>query len=191
MVPRTAGPAYAGSVPSYVAFLRAINLGAHRKFPKDAIRAAAERAGFSEVETHINTGNVRLTATTHSRAKVETALEQAFAADRGFEVPSIAFRPRQLREIVRVGDELAARRPEAVRHYVTLLKTEPAADLDVALAALTEPGVDVEVVGRAVHVVTDHVLGQGGPQNGRIEKLVGVATTRNQTVLRAIVQKWC
>ena len=29
-------------MPSYVAFLRAINLGATRKFPKDDIRAAVE-----------------------------------------------------------------------------------------------------------------------------------------------------
>lgn len=178
-------------MPSYVAFLRVINLGAHRKFPKDSIRAAVERAGVSEVETHINTGNVRLTTATRSRVEVETALEEAFTADRGFEVPTIAFRPSQLREIVRVGDELAARHPEALRHYVTLLKTDPAADLDVTLATLAEPGVHVEVVGRAVHVVPDHVLAQGGPQNGRIESLLGVATTRNQTVLRAIVQKWC
>lgn len=187
----TARTSYAGDVPSYIAFLRAINLGANRKFPKDAIRAAAERAGFSAVETHINTGNVRLTTAMRSRAKVETALEQEFAADRGFEVPTIAFHPGELREIVRVGDQVAAAHPEAVRHYVTLLKTEPDTGLDAALAALTEPGVHVEVVGRAVHVVPDHVLGQGGPQNDRIEKLLGVATTRNQTVLRAVVQKWC
>jgi uncharacterized protein (DUF1697 family) len=182
---------YAGGVPSYIAFLRAINLGANRKFPKDAITDVVEQAGFSDVATHINTGNVRLNTPMRSRAKVETALEQAFAADRGFDVPTIAFRPDELREIVRAGDELAEAHPEAVRHYVTLLKTDPDAELGDTLAALTEPGVHVEIVGRAVHVVPDHVLGQGGPQNDRIEKLLGVATTRNQTVLRAIVQKWC
>ncbi|HEY9564422.1 MAG TPA: DUF1697 domain-containing protein, partial [Nocardioides sp.] len=47
-------------MPSYVAFLRAINLGAKRKFPKDDPRSAVESAGFTDVETHINTGNVRL-----------------------------------------------------------------------------------------------------------------------------------
>src|SRR4051794_20858140 len=46
------------AMPTYVAFLRAINLGATRKFPKDAIRAATEAAGGSGVETYINTGNV-------------------------------------------------------------------------------------------------------------------------------------
>ena len=56
-------------VPTYVAFLRAINLGATRKFPKDAIKAATEAAGGSDVETYINTGNVRLTHSARSVAK--------------------------------------------------------------------------------------------------------------------------
>lgn len=177
-------------MPAYIAFLRAINLGKHRQFPKDPLRAAVEGAGFGDVETHLNTGNVRLTTTMRSRQRVEEALERAFAADRGFEVPTIAFRLEELREIVRVGDELAEAHPEAVRHYVTLLKEEPGDRTREALVALTEPGVHLEVVGRAVHVVPDHVLGQGGPQNDRIEKLLGTATTRNQTVLRAILAKW-
>ena len=41
---------------TYIAFLRAINLGATRKFPKDAIKASVEAAGGTDVETYINTG---------------------------------------------------------------------------------------------------------------------------------------
>ena len=55
-------------VPTYVAFLRAINLGAKRKFPQDAIKTATEAAGGSDVETYINTGNVRLTHPSRSVA---------------------------------------------------------------------------------------------------------------------------
>ena len=32
-----------GRVTTYMAFLRAVNLGATRKFPKDALRAAVEQ----------------------------------------------------------------------------------------------------------------------------------------------------
>ena len=45
------------TVPTYIAFLRAINLGARRRFPKDAIKAATEAAGGTDVETYINTGS--------------------------------------------------------------------------------------------------------------------------------------
>ena len=84
---------------TYVAFLRAINLGATRKFPKDAIVAATEAAGFDDVATRINTGNVRLGTAMRSRARIESALEQAYLADRGFEVPTIVYSQAELREV--------------------------------------------------------------------------------------------
>ena len=91
-------------MPTYVAFLRAINLGATRKFPKADIVAATEAAGGTDVATHINTGNVLLTTTLRSRAKVEAALEQAYEADRGFAVPTIVFTPAEIREIAADAD---------------------------------------------------------------------------------------
>ena len=110
-------------VATYIAFLRAINLGPTRKFPKDAIIAAVEAAGFTEVETYINTGNVRFDTTLRSRARIEAALEEAFLADRGFEVPTIVFTPAELREIA----EEAASFGHGGRHYVSLLKEGPTA----------------------------------------------------------------
>ncbi|MCY7395437.1 MAG: DUF1697 domain-containing protein [Nocardioides sp.] len=57
--------------------MRAIDLGARRRFPKDAIRAAVQGAGCTGVETYLNTGNVRLTTSLRSTAKVEALLQDA------------------------------------------------------------------------------------------------------------------
>ena len=96
-----------GGMPTYVAFLRAINLGANRKFAKDDIRRAVESVGFTDVETHINTGNVRFTTPMRSRAKIEKVLEDAFAADRGFDVPTMVFTAAEVAEL-RARGELRA-----------------------------------------------------------------------------------
>ena len=66
-------------MPTYLAFLRAINLGPTRKFPKAEIIAASEAAGFDSVETYINSGNVRVTSSMRSPAKVTAVLEKAYA----------------------------------------------------------------------------------------------------------------
>src|SRR6478735_10644144 len=87
------------SVPAYVAFLRAINLGPTRKFPKAAIVEAVEDCGFTDVETYINTGNVRFRCSLRSRAKVEQALEKSFQKHAGFEVPTIVLPPSQLMQL--------------------------------------------------------------------------------------------
>ncbi|MCW2797304.1 DUF1697 domain-containing protein, partial [Nocardioides sp.] len=74
---------------TYIAFLRAINLGPTRKFAKADIIAAVEATGGTDVATYINTGNVRFDSTMRSRARIEETLEKAFLESRGFEVPTI------------------------------------------------------------------------------------------------------
>ena len=175
-------------MPTYIAFLRAINLGATRKFPKDAIKAAVEAAGGTDVETYINTGNVRFDSTLRSRAKVEEALERAFLADRGFDVPTIVFTPQELAEIAedakRFGDGHAG------RHYVSLLKQAPSA---AAVARLDELGTAEEVArvgGRAVHLLLGEQYHTAKLTNAAIEKELGVATNRNLTVIRTLAERW-
>ncbi len=179
-------------MPSYVAFLRAINLGAKRKFAKDDIRACVESTGATEVATHINTGNVLLTTKLRSRAEVEATLEGAFLADRGFEVPTIAYTLAELRAIGAAADEVAEELGDPVSaHYVTLLKDEPSKSVAAEIEALEYDGELARVRGRAVHLALAKPYNEAKLSNARIEKALGVATTRNVTVIRALVAKWC
>ena len=176
-----------GPVVTYLGFLRAINLGATRKFPKDAIRAAVEAAGGTNVETYINTGNVRFDLPLRSRGKVEAALEEAFLADRGFEVPTIVFRPAEVVEIA----EHAAAFGHGGRHYVSLLKQEPTAEGIAAVEALTSATEVAKVAGRAVHLLLGANYHEARLTNAAIERHLGVATNRNLTVIEALADKWC
>ena len=173
---------------TYIAFLRAINLGATRKFPKDAIKASVEAAGCTDVETYINTGNVRFDSTLRSRAKVEEALERAFLADRGFEVPTIVFTPRELAEIAedakRFGDGHAG------RHYVSLLKQAPSTEAVARLDELSTAEEVARVGGRAVHLLLGEQYHTAKLTNAAIEKELGVATNRNLTVIRTLAERW-
>jgi uncharacterized protein (DUF1697 family) len=180
------------AMPSYVAFLRAINLGATRKFPKDDIRACVESTGATEVATHINTGNVLLTTTLRSRARVEAALEDAFLADRGFEVPTIAYTVAELRGIASDADDVVEELGDPVSgHYVTLLKDAPSAVLAAQVAAMEYDGELARVRGRAVHLVLAKPYNEAKLSNAKFEKSLGVGTTRNVTVIRALADKWC
>jgi uncharacterized protein (DUF1697 family) len=174
---------------TYVGFLRAINLGATRKFPKEAIVRATEAAGFTDVATYINTGNVRFDTTLRSRAKIENALEAAYRAETGFEVPTIVFTTKELRAIA---DEAASFGHDD-KHYVSLLKVEPAAAAVTAMEAASTATEVAKVGGRAVHLLysgssygTDAKV-----TNVQVEKLLGVATNRNLTVVSALAEKWC
>ena len=173
---------------TYLAFLRAINLGANRKFPKAAIVEAVEGAGCTEVQTYINTGNVRFATTLRSRARIEGLLEKAFLDRAGFEVPTIVYTPAELAAVAEDAAELHG--PDVARHYVYLLKAEPERD---RVTALEERAAGAVVVrNRAAHLLLgpDHPTGTVDPFG--VEKALGVtATNRNLNVVTTLARTWC
>ena len=82
----------------HIALLRGINVGGHKKVPMAALREALGAAGFEDVKTYVQSGNVALTASERSPAqvgrKVAKAIEDAF----GFDVAVV----------MRTRDEIAA-----------------------------------------------------------------------------------
>ena len=176
---------------TYVGFLRAINLGAKRKFPKDAIVRATEAAGFTDVATYINTGNVRFDTTLRSRARIEAALEEAYLAEAGFEVPTIVFTTKELKEIAdreaaSFGDERAALRVAA---QGAAERGRRQGDGGGEHRQARSPG---WAAGRCTCSTTGSSYGSDARlTNVQVEKLLGVATNRNLTVVSALAEKWC
>lgn len=176
-------------MPSYVAFLRAINLGARRKFPKDAIRASVEGAGFTDVETYLNTGNVRLGSPMRSRARVEATLEKAFLADRGFEVPTIGFPTAEIAQVA--ADAATLTSPTLARHYIYLLKDPLTPEVIDRIEQSARDGHRALVRDRACHVLLGAGYQQGQVDPLNVARHLGVATNRNLNVLATLARKWC
>ena len=138
------------------------------------------------MQRYINTGNVRFDTTLRSRAKIEAALEKAFVAEAGFEVPTIVFTQKELARDRRRGGNVRARR----EHYVSLLKDAPTA---ARVKKLEEAGTADEVAkvgGRAVHLMLADNYHEAKLTNAAVEKPLGVATNRNLTVISALAEKW-
>lgn len=177
---------------TYLAFLRAINLGARRKYPMGEVRAALNDAGFTDVATYINTGNVRLTSRMRSRERVAERLADVFAADRGFEVPTAVFSPAELRGIA---DDAQTLVTDGWTSYVSLLCGDPDPDGVAALEAYAAEHADVaraQVRGRAVHLALAHGYQSAKIDNNRIERSLKVpGTSRALTVVRRVASDWC
>ncbi|NYE35214.1 uncharacterized protein (DUF1697 family) [Nocardioides cavernae] len=179
-------------MPTYVAFLRAINLGRNRTFRKDAIKAATEAAGGTDVETYINTGNVRLTHPARSVAKVRAALEEAYAAEAGFDVPTIVFTTRDLAALTARAEEVhAGHDGEIGNHYVTLYASAPSAAAVAEVQALEHAEETVVVEGRAAHVLLGGDIHTSKLLSSRQFNALGQGTARTIKVLRTVTEKWC
>ena len=178
-------------MPTYVAFLRAINLGARRKFAKDAIKAATQAAGGTEVETYINTGNVRLTHPARSASKVQAALERAYAAEAGFEVRTVVFTAAELAALTARAEQLHGEHDPGGQHYVTLYPTAPSAAAVAAAHALEREGERVVVDGRAAYVLLEGDIHTSRLLASKEFKALGEGTARTVKVLRTVTAKWC
>ena len=178
-------------MPTYLAFLRAINLGPTRKFPANAVRAATEAAGGREVVTYLNTGNVRLDSARRSAPLLQRDLEAAYAADRGFAVPTIVFTRPEVRAIAARGRELEDEHGPNGNHYVTLYAGEPPAATVQALTVLEAPGEQSVVHGRAAHVLLDRGVSDSILLRSKEFRALGEWTARTLRVLETIVERWC
>ena len=175
-------------MPTHIGFLRAVNIG-KRQYKTADLRAALVGAGYADVETHIQTGNVKVTSPLRSTTKVEAELEALFLADRGFEVVTMVLSPRQLTRVAADAAEVAAARPPVHGQYLTVLKSEPTAAAAAAVEDLSGGGETFVVRGRVVHLLYDVPYGtsKAAPQ---IEKLAGPGTNRNLKVIRTLAEKW-
>jgi uncharacterized protein (DUF1697 family) len=79
-----------------VVLLRGINLGPNRRVPMAELRELFESAGFEDVRTYVQSGNL-VVSSEAAPAKLEQRSEQLLAERFGFEVPAV----------VRTRDELA------------------------------------------------------------------------------------
>lgn len=177
---------------TYVAFLRAINLGARRKFPKVDVQRVVEGTGATDVAVHLNTGNVRLTSRQRSTGAVAATLERAFVADRGFEVPTIVLTPAELAQVAADAVAVAAEAPfEVGAHYLSFLKDDPSAELLADFAAQEAKGESAVLRGRAVHFLVDERDSYHTAKlPARLERRLGVSTNRNLTVVSELAHRW-
>ena len=87
-------------MPTYVALLRAVNLGSHNKLKMPRLRELVEALPATDVTTHVQSGNVVFRCALRSAAKVESRLEATLKKDAGLDVRVMVRTPAQLAKLV-------------------------------------------------------------------------------------------
>lgn len=184
-----------------VAFLRAVNLGATRRFPMTEVVALLARHGYADVRTHLATGNVLLPDPgSRTPDALEAHLEEVFGADRGFAVLTLVRTADELRALAAELDVVAAEHAAAgghpvAKHYVSLLRSEPEPGRVAALAerSAAAEGESVVVRGRHAHLLAAQTgaYHRSTLDNAVVEKVLGVAATnRTAGVVRTLATRW-
>lgn len=181
-------------MPTYVVFLRAVNV--RPRWVKMArLREVVQGSGFDDVQTYIQSGNVRVSTRMRSPDRVRARLEQIVEAEFGFPVACLVRRPAELTAIAAYADALAGPLdPSEVtgteRRYVTLV-AEPLTTQQLEFCdSWQEPGERLHGHGREIYWWLGKSTHEAKIGNNRLERLGLVATTRDLKVMRTLAQRW-
>jgi uncharacterized protein (DUF1697 family) len=177
-------------VPSYVALLRAVNVG-KRKLKMEEARNVLADSGFLDVESHIQTGNILLRTPMRSTTKVAAEVGRLLSEHAGFEIVAIVRTPRELAALEKaVGGIPAASGPQA-RRYVMFCGDTVGAEAAAALQRWDRDGERAHVIGKDVLVELDKGFHEARLGGAQVEKITGLpVTARDLKVVRAMVEKW-
>lgn len=173
-------------MPTWVALLRAVNLGSRNKVSMPRLRELLTGAGFTDVRTYVNSGNVVLGSRLRSPEKVGAAVRAVVAEHFAVDTPVVVRTGAQLAEVLAWNPfpDAAAERPELTMVVHLTAEPDPAA-VQAALA------VDVAPHALAVRGLEAVVAYADGTQDRRTEaamKKLGVdGTARNWRTLTALV----
>jgi uncharacterized protein (DUF1697 family) len=87
-------------MPIYIAMLRGINIGPHKRMKMEKLRAACEGLGFAGVKTYIQSGNAVFRAAKLSPPALSKKLGECIVKDFGFSAEVISRSREEMKEII-------------------------------------------------------------------------------------------
>jgi len=111
---------------TWIAFLRAVNLGAHNKVPMAGLRTMVESLGYDNVRTHLQSGNVIFTSGAISASKLEEQLRAQLAAEFNVDSPVLVRTSQQLAGVMKA-NPFVKKGHDPKQLHVAFLAKKPAA----------------------------------------------------------------
>jgi uncharacterized protein (DUF1697 family) len=136
-------------MPRYVVFLRGINLGSKRRVGMKELRAVLQEAGYEDVRTLLQSGNVVLTSAVDPE-QLERDLAGTLGDAFGFEIPVLVRTRDELAGVI-ASDPFAGETDDPARYQVSFLSTGLRRDRAEQLEKAAAPPERVAVRGREIY----------------------------------------
>jgi uncharacterized protein (DUF1697 family) len=151
------------------------------------LRSALEDAGFEDVATYVQSGNVVLSSR-DSAAKVGRAVERLIEKEFGLKIPVVVRTRAQLAEVVKRNPlGKVAKNPK--RYQVSFLEKKPSAAVIRKLEELAAPAEQVVAEGREIYAWHPEGVARSKLWAALAGKGLGVtATARNWTTVAKLLE---
>ena len=106
---------------THLALLRGINVSGHNMMKMDALKSMLEKAGFQNVETYIQSGNVFVDTDEENAASVGFKIKQEIFKEFGHEVPAVVINKEDLNSCLKNNPFLKEKEVDTKKLYVAFL----------------------------------------------------------------------
>lgn len=169
---------------TYIALLRGINVGGHKKLKMADLKLLFKELGFEAVTTYIQSGNVVFTAKEEdvSAERISKEIEKRF----GWQVPVLVKTADAIATILKDCPFEDSKKAES---YFMLLASPPEEELMEAVREINYPNEEFVLTAECVYTHFGNGYGNAKLNNNFFEKKLKVAaTTRNYRTLAKLVE---
>ena len=164
---------------TWLALLRAVNVGGKNKLPMAELRMALDAAGFDNVRTYIQSGNILLDATERDRDALARQITALIEEQFGVASPTVIVTRDELATAI-AGYPFPTGTPDDKLAHILFLADEPTADRIAALDPDRSPGDQFQAKGRIVYLRFASGIGTSKLTNVWFDRQLGtVSTARN------------
>lgn len=168
---------------TFIAFLRAINVGGHT-VKMDVLRSLFEEIGLTSAKTFIASGNVIFDTRKRDASKLEREIERHLRSALGYDVDTFLRTPAEVAEAAAVRPVTAMADDGKRALYVGFLHDELTVDQKKILMSFKTSSDDFYTTGREVYWTIGGNFSDSKFSNAVLEKKLGVrATFRNMTTV--------
>jgi uncharacterized protein (DUF1697 family) len=176
-------------MPIYIAMLRGINVGGHKKVPMNQLRAMFEGLGFERVRTYIQSGNVIFEAAKSVPPNLSMRIEEKILAEFGFPSSVITRTPEEMGKAIQGNPFVKESRIDPAKVYVAFLSHGPKAEAVKKLESLASKSEQLRHSGREVYLYYRDGMGRAKLTGSVLEKVLTVtATARNWNTVNKLYE---
>ncbi|RDK89025.1 DUF1697 domain-containing protein [Marinirhabdus gelatinilytica] len=167
-----------------IAFLRGINVGGHKKFPKAEQVAMAERLGLKNAEIYLHTGNWVFQSEKDTE-EISNLITTEITEKYGWQVPVLVHNASKIEHIL---DNCPLFGEKKTKSYFILLKTAPDQKIIDRIQQLSSPLEEFFITPSCIYIYYGEGAGKAKLSSNVFEKKLGVvATARNYNTLSKVL----
>jgi uncharacterized protein (DUF1697 family) len=176
-------------MPTYIAMLRGINVGAHNRVKMNALRGSFESLGFKKVQTYIQSGNVVFQAAKTSPPVLRKKIEEKLTADCGFSALVILRSQEDFEKAIATNPFVKKTNIDPEKLHVIFLAEAPAPNVLKELENLAKAPDQSCCLGQEIYLHLPNDFAHSSLASNPLErKFLKQATTRNWRTVNQIHQ---